>query len=95
MTKSWKPNNSISSPTNCKICASAPSNYGGIFDFDGKQERLAEVAVLAEDPAVWQDNKRAQELGRERKMLEGIVLTLKQLHQNLADTAELFDMAQA
>ena len=63
--------------------------------FDGKQERLAEVVVLAEDPAVWQDNKRAQELGRERKMLEGIVLTLKQLHQNLADTAELFDMAQA
>ena len=70
-------------------------NFGGIFDFDGKQERLAEVAVLAEDPAVWQDNKRAQELGRERKMLEGIVLTLKQLHQNLGDTAELFDMAQA
>ena len=28
-------------------------------------------------------------------MLEGIVLTLKQLHQNLADTTELFDMAQA
>ena len=28
-------------------------------------------------------------------MLEGIVLTLKQLQQNLGDTAELFEMAQA
>ncbi len=93
--KSWKPNNLISYPTSCKTCAPALPNYGGIFDFDGKQERLAEVVVLAEDPAVWQDNKRAQELGREKKMLEGIVLSLKQLHQNLADTAELFDMAQA
>ncbi|MFZ1809961.1 MAG: peptide chain release factor 2 [Candidatus Nitrotoga sp.] len=65
------------------------------LDFDGKQERLAEVVILAEDPAIWQDNKRSQELGRERKMLEGIVLTLNQLNQDLDDTAELFEMAQA
>ena len=70
-------------------------NYGGIFDFDGKQERLAEVVILAEDPAIWQDNKRSQELGRERKMLESIVLTLNQLNQDLDDTAELFEMALA
>jgi len=70
-------------------------NYGGIFDFDGKQERLAEVVILAEDPAIWQDNKRSQELGRERKMLEGVVLTLTQLNQDLNDTAELFEMALA
>ncbi|MBI4937963.1 MAG: peptide chain release factor 2 [Nitrosomonadales bacterium] len=70
-------------------------NCGGIFDFEGKQERLAEVVILAEDPATWQDSKRAQELGRERKMLEGIVLSLRQLDQNLSDAAELFEMAQA
>ena len=38
---------------------------GGIFDFEAKQQRLVEVTRLAEDPAVWSDNKRAQELGRE------------------------------
>jgi peptide chain release factor 2 len=70
-------------------------SYGGIFDFDGKQERLAEVAALAEDPAVWQDAQRAQELGRERKMLEGIVLALTEIGQGLGDSAELFEMAQA
>ena len=70
-------------------------NYGGIFDFDTKQERLAEVGELAEDPAIWQDAKRAQELGRERKMLEGVVLGLVKIRQDLNDAGELFEMAQA
>ena len=34
-------------------------------------------------------------MGRERKVLEGIVLTLNQLNQELDDAAELFDMALA
>ncbi len=70
-------------------------NYGGIFDFDGKQERLAEVVVLAEDPAVWQDSKRSQELGRERKMLEGVVVNLQQVTRSLSDNTELMEMALA
>jgi len=94
-TRQWKPNNSTPSPTRSRICAPATSNYGGIFDYDGKQERLAEVVVLAEDPAVWQDNKRSQELGRERKMLEGIVLNLQQVEHSLNDNSELMEMALA
>ncbi|WP_407896788.1 peptide chain release factor 2 [Ferrigenium sp. UT5] len=65
------------------------------LDYDGKQERLAEVVVLAEDPAVWQDNKRSQELGRERKLLEGIVLNLQRVEQSLNDNSELMEMALA
>src|SRR3970040_367594 len=91
----WKPNNSTPSPTRSRTCAPATSNYGGIFDYDGKQERLAEVVVLAEDPAIWQDAKRAQELGRERKMLEGVVLTLQKVEQSLNDNTELMEMARA
>jgi peptide chain release factor 2 len=51
--------------------------------------------VLSEDPAIWQDAKRAQDLGRERKMLEGVVLGLTNIQQDLADAAELFEMARA
>ncbi|BCK87519.1 peptide chain release factor RF2 [Sideroxyarcus emersonii] len=91
----WKPNNSTPSPTPCKICAVAATSYGGIFDFDSKQERLAEVNQLAEDPTIWNDAKRAQELGRERKSLEDVVLGLTQISQDLDDAAELFEMAQA
>jgi peptide chain release factor 2 len=91
----WTPNNSTPSPTPFRICATAATSYGGIFDFDGKQERLAEVAQLTEDPAIWNDAKRAQDLGRERKALEDVVLGLTRIGQDLDDAAELFEMAQA
>lgn len=61
------------------------------MSYPGKHDRLAEVAGLLEDPKVWDDAKRAQELGRERKELEGVVLNLDQITQGLADTRELFD----
>jgi peptide chain release factor 2 len=70
-------------------------SYGGIFDFDSKQERLAEVNQLSEDPAIWNDAKRAQDLGRERKSLEDVVLGLTKISQDLDDAADLFEMAQA
>ncbi len=70
-------------------------NFGGIFDFDTKQDRLVEVCALSEDSAIWEDAKRAQELGRERKALELVVLGLSKIQQDLSDAAELFEMAQA
>ncbi len=43
---------------------------------------------------MWSDAKRASDLGREKKGLEGLVSTLDQLHHDLADTTELFGMAR-
>ena len=68
---------------------------GGIFDFEAKQQRLAEVVKLGEDPSIWNEAKRAQELGRERKSLESIVLGLGRIDQDLRDATELFAMARA
>jgi peptide chain release factor 2 len=70
-------------------------NSGGIFDYDGKKNRLDEVNRLAEDPTLWNDPKRAQEIGREKKLLDGIVLNLEEIAQGIADTKELFDLARA
>ena len=42
-----------------------------------------------EDPVIWSDNKRAQELGREKKHLEGLVVTLELIGQQLKDAFEL------
>ncbi len=78
----------------CRISNSATPNCGGIFDFEAKQKRLTEVAKLSEDPAVWSDGKRAQELGRERKTLEALVLKMERLDHDLHDAAELFEMAR-
>ncbi|MCE9633449.1 MAG: peptide chain release factor 2 [Methylophilales bacterium] len=66
----------------------------GYLDFDGKQERLIEVNQLAEDPNIWNDAEKAQALGREKKTLEAIVLTLENISIGLEDALELFDMAK-
>ena len=41
-----------------------PESSGGIFDYEGKKERLTEVMLELEDPGVWNDQERAQALGR-------------------------------
>jgi peptide chain release factor 2 len=69
-------------------------NFGGIFDYPAKERKLNEVNAALEDPKVWDDPKRAQELGREKKSLEDVVLTLDRLSQELADNIELFDMSK-
>lgn len=52
------------------------------------------VNAELEDPNVWNDSKRAQDLGKEKKLLDGTVDLLNRLKSHQADTAELFDMAK-
>ena len=72
----------------------APPNSGGIFDYDQKHERLIVVNLELEDPRVWDDPKRAQDLGREKRSLEDVVLVLQSVDQGLEDARELFGMAR-
>jgi len=53
------------------------------------------VRRALEDPQVWGDPAKAQELGREKKALEGVVGTLTDLDRGLADSDELFALARA
>lgn len=69
-------------------------NFGGIFDFDIKSEKLEQVNAELEDPKVWEEPKRAQELGKEKKSLEAIVHTLTKIDADLKDTNDLFEMAR-
>jgi peptide chain release factor 2 len=43
---------------------------------------------------VWNDPKRAQELGREKKTLETVVETINHLASNLSDNTELYEMSK-
>ncbi len=43
---------------------------------------------------MWNDPKKAQELGKEKKQLDGIVLTLQSLDRELADNLELYEMSK-
>ncbi len=68
--------------------------FGGIFDFENKQQRLEEVSQLLEDPGIWNDNERSQKLGKERRELEGVVKSLVDIDAGIRDASELFDMAK-
>ena len=81
-------------PDSLQIWPSGPTVYGGIFDYDAKSTRLAEVSENLEDPNIWNDAKRAQDLGREKKALEGVVISLGTIQQNLTDAKDLFEMAR-
>jgi peptide chain release factor 2 len=73
---------------------SVKAHYGGIFDFENKQQRLEEVSQLLEDPSIWNDNERSQKLGKERRELEALVKNLVDINQGLRDASELFEMAR-
>ncbi|WP_137896171.1 peptide chain release factor 2 [Ramlibacter sp. 2FC] len=64
------------------------------LDYDAKAERLRTVNASLEDPAVWNDPKKAQELGKEKKALDSVVVTLNELTRELADNGELFEMSK-
>ena len=72
----------------------ALTSYGGIFDYPAKADRLRTVNAALEDPAVWNDPQKAQELGKEKKRLDDVVLVLDDLARNLADNAELYEMSR-
>jgi len=83
----WKPD--------CVTIWSGNKQHGGIFDYDEKANRLEVVNAELEDPNIWNEPERAQELGREKKSLEKVVLTLNHLNQAINDSLELFELAAA
>jgi len=70
------------------------SPLGGIFDLAGKQERLEEVTRELEQPDVWSEPERAQQLNKERSALDQTVTLLTGLDAGLGDAGELLEMAR-
>jgi len=67
--------------------------FGGIFDYDTKSRRLIELNLQLEDSKIWDDPKLAQALGKEKKMLDGVVSSIKKLDDDLTGALELFELA--
>lgn len=67
--------------------------YGGIFDFDGKQERLEEVNLELESPELWSDPERATKISKEKSQLDGVIDVVVSLEMILADATALLELA--
>ena len=73
---------------------SALPRLGGIFDYETKVEKLEEVSRELEDPNVWNDPKRAQELGKLRSQYEAVVETIQSTEQGVGEAIELLELAE-
>ncbi|WP_448579772.1 peptide chain release factor 2 [Thermaurantiacus sp.] len=65
------------------------------LDWDRARRRLAELNEKAEDPALWDDPKAAQALMRERRRLEESIAATTALEDELRNTVELIELAEA
>jgi peptide chain release factor 2 len=72
-----------------------PPRFGGIFDVGRKEERLREVERELQQPDIWNNPARAQELGRERARLDEEVGKFTRLERGITDAAELLEMARS
>lgn len=60
-----------------------------------KASKLEEVNRALEDPAVWNNAERAQELGKEKRQLEDVVVTLQKIDAQARDLKDLYELAEA
>ncbi len=58
-------------------------------------KRLDELNSLVEDPALWDDAERAQNIMRERTKLEDSTKTIREIETTIKDSAEMIEMAEA
>ena len=65
------------------------------LDWDRAQKRLEELNARVEDPTLWDEPKKAQEVMRERRRLEEAMGATRAIERELADTVELMGMAEA
>jgi peptide chain release factor 2 len=65
------------------------------LDWDRALKRLEELNAKVEDQTLWNDPKAAQEVMRERRRLEEAIGATRAIQQELDDTAELLEMAEA
>ncbi|MFV0622915.1 peptide chain release factor 2 [Sphingomonas sp. ac-8] len=65
------------------------------LDWDRALRRLDELNARVEDQSLWNDPKAAQEVMRERRRLDEAITATRAIERELADTAELIEMADA
>jgi peptide chain release factor 2 len=65
------------------------------LDWDRALKRLDELNLRVEDPTLWDDPKVAQDVMRERRRLDEAISATRAIEQDLTDTAELLELAEA
>jgi peptide chain release factor 2 len=65
------------------------------LDWERALRRLAELNAKVEDQALWNNPKAAQDVMRERRRLDEAITATRSIEQELAETVELIELAEA
>ena len=65
------------------------------LDWDRAVRRLDELNARVEDPTLWDDPKRAEEVMRERRRLESAIGTVNEISAEMADAIEFIELGEA
>ncbi|UHA76033.1 peptide chain release factor 2 [Paenibacillus sp. 481] len=79
------------------MCETSQRNLrtlGGLFDFDVKQEMIANFEEKMSAPDFWDDNERAQGIIAELNGIKGITDQYSALHQEYEDAQMMFELAE-
>ncbi|MFO1089408.1 MAG: peptide chain release factor 2 [Hyphomicrobiales bacterium] len=65
------------------------------LDWDNALRQLAELNARTEDPALWNDPEKAQEVMRKRQDLDQRINTVLKLERGISDNVDLIEMGEA
>jgi peptide chain release factor 2 len=65
------------------------------LDWDRALRRLDELNNRVEDPTLWSDPKAAQDVMRERRRLDEAITATRKIEQEVNDTVEMIELAEA
>src|SRR3569832_2602664 len=64
------------------------------LDWDRAVRRLDELNARVEDPTLWDNPKRAEEVMRERRRLEAAIGTVNEITGEMADAVEFVELGE-
>jgi peptide chain release factor 2 len=67
---------------------------GGIFDYEGRKEKLEELEAQAADPDFWNDAEKAQALTKEQALLKKVVSEIDEATRSLDDGRTLYELGR-
>ena len=67
---------------------------GGRFDIDTKERRLGEIQAMEADPDFWTDNRKAQQIQKEKAQIGGTLGEFKKLKGKVDDAGALLELVE-
>jgi peptide chain release factor 2 len=64
------------------------------LDWDRALRRLDELNARVEDPKLWDNPKKAEEVMRERRRLDGAIGTVREIESEMADAVEFVELGE-